>query len=55
MYDKVQVDVSLIKIGQVEAMEAFLPYLYDGKRDRTLYQIAKENGFAKLLPEHKEK
>jgi hypothetical protein len=51
LYDKVQVDVSLIKIGQVEAMEAFLPYLYDGQRNKTLFQLAKENGFRKLLPE----
>lgn len=48
--DQVQVQVSNILIEQQDAVEAFMSYLYDGKRDLTLYEISKGDGFTKLLP-----
>ena len=48
LYDSVSVQTSNILIDQQEAVEAFFPYLYDGKRDKTVYEIAKGNGFKQL-------
>jgi hypothetical protein len=53
LYDMVAVQVSNILIEQQDAAEAFLPYLYNGKTDRTLYEAAKENGFKALLTDGK--
>jgi len=46
--DWVDILTSLTALDQVEVEEAFFPYLYDGKRNNTLYHILKENNF-KLL------
>jgi hypothetical protein len=54
LYDWVTVQVALIKVGQVEPMEVFMPYLYDGKRNKTLFQISKEFGYTKLLTQGKD-
>lgn len=49
LHDWVDVQVSLIKIEQVEFMQVFLPYVYDPIRDQTFYERLKESGF-KALP-----
>ena len=51
MQDWVEVQISLIEMGQAEALQVFLPYVFDGRR--TLYEAYKEAGF-KMLPEAKE-
>jgi len=48
LYDQISVQTSNILIEQQDAVEAFFPYLYDGKRDKTVYEIAKGNGFKQL-------
>jgi len=47
MQDWVEVQLSLIEMNQAEAMQVFLPYVWDGKR--TYFAMLKENNF-KLLP-----
>lgn len=46
--DWIDIQVSLIQLDQAEAIEVFLPYAYDGRNDRTLFEKMKENNF-KLL------
>ncbi len=48
LYDWVSIQVSMIKLEQVEAMEVFLPYAYDPQRDQTFFQRLKETGFKQL-------
>jgi hypothetical protein len=48
LYDWVSVQVSLIEIDQVDLMEVFLPYAYNGQEDKTYYQLLKENQFKQL-------
>lgn len=45
--DWVEVQMSMVQMGQAEAIEVFLPYLYDGKR--TYYAAMKDSNFAGLL------
>jgi hypothetical protein len=47
--DWVEVQVSLIQLKQVESLEVFMPYVWDGKR--TYYESLRENRFKALLPE----
>lgn len=48
MRDWIEVQVSLIELQGVEALQVFLPYIWDGRR--TYYAALKENGF-KMLPQ----
>jgi hypothetical protein len=54
LYDQISVQTSNILIEQQDAVEAFFPYLYDGRRDKTVYEIAKGNGFKQLTAGAKE-
>lgn len=47
--DWVEVQVSLIHLKQVEFLQVFLPYVWDGQR--TYYEALRETGFKALLPE----
>lgn len=49
--DFVEVQLSMIEMRQTDAMQAFLAYVWDGKR--TFYQALQENNF-KALPLQKE-
>jgi hypothetical protein len=49
MQDWVEVQLSLIELGQVEAVEVFLPYVWDGKK--SYYARIKAADF-KALPVH---
>lgn len=46
--DWIDIQVSMIQLDQAEAIEVFLPYAYDGRNDRTLFEKMKDNNF-KLL------
>lgn len=50
--DWVEVQVSLMKLQQQDAMQAFLAYAWDGRQ--TFYERVKESGFAAMLPEKTE-
>lgn len=45
----VDIQILLIDLQQVEALEVFLPYLHDPKRKKNFYALVKESGF-KMLP-----
>lgn len=47
--DWVDVQMSLIELGQVEMIEIFLPYIYDTKTDQTFYEVIKGEKFKGLL------
>lgn len=51
--DWTEVQVSLIQLKQIEFMQAFLPYLWDGRQ--TYYQYFAERGFKAFLPEVNER
>jgi hypothetical protein len=48
MQDWVEVQISLIELQGVEALQVFLPYIWDGRR--TYYAALKDGGF-KMLPQ----
>lgn len=50
LYDWVDVQCSLIALGQVEPMEVFMPYLYNYRTKQTLFEIARNTHFRNLLP-----
>lgn len=50
--DWVEVQVSLIHLKQLETLQAFMAYVWDGKT--TYYQALKTGGFQKLLPQRVE-
>jgi len=50
MQDWVEIQLSLIEMNQVEFLQVFLPYVWDGQK--TFYTALKESGF-KMLEEHK--
>lgn len=48
--DWVEVQLSMIMLEQAEAMEVFLPYVYDPVKDETFYNKLKNQEFKALLP-----
>ena len=46
----VEVQVAMVQLKQADAMQVFLPYVYDKKLNQTFYERIRENGF-KLLAE----
>lgn len=47
--DWIEVQMSMIQMQQADAVEVFLPYVWDGRT--TVYNRIKQNGYAALLPE----
>lgn len=47
--DWVEVQLSMIMLEQAEALEVFLPYVYNPKTDQTFYGQLKEGGFKALI------
>lgn len=45
----VSLQATMIQLDQVEVVEVFMPYMYNLQKGQTLYQIAKENNYQKLL------
>lgn len=48
LLDWVHVQVSLIQMGQADAVQVFLPYAYDASKKETLYERLKTNEFKAL-------
>ncbi|NMB81173.1 MAG: hypothetical protein GYA14_05095 [Ignavibacteria bacterium] len=46
--DWIDLQVSIVQIDQAEPTEIFLSYLYDAKRDQTLFEKMKEANFKQL-------
>jgi hypothetical protein len=49
MKEWVELQATMIKLEQVEFMEVFMPYIYSLQQGKTVYELAKENSFQKLL------
>lgn len=47
--DWVDIQISLIKIQQVELLEVFLPYCWDPSTDKTYFDSLRENKFKELV------
>ena len=47
--DWVEVQLSMIEMGQAEMLQVFLPYVFNGRQ--TYYEVLSERGFKGLLPE----
>lgn len=48
LHEWVHLQITMIQLGQAEAVQLFLPYAYDAKRDMTLFDKMKEGGFKQL-------
>ena len=48
LHDWVHIQLSMVQMEQAEAAQVFLSYAYDGKTDKTLFQLVKENNFKQL-------
>ncbi len=48
--DWVEAQMAMIELSQVEVMQVFLSYVYDGQKDQTLFESMKERGYKALLP-----
>ena len=46
--DWIEVQISMIQLQQADAVQVFLPYIWDGRR--TFYQGLKDSGFKALMP-----
>lgn len=49
MKEWVELQATMIELEQVEFMEVFMPYIYNMQQGKTIYELAKENQFQKLL------
>jgi len=49
LHEWVHIQISMVQMEQAEATQVFMPYLYDGVNDRTLFQTLKENNFKQLV------
>lgn len=48
--DWVELQLSMIQLEQAEALQVFLPYVYNPQSDQTFYESLKDKGFKALLP-----
>lgn len=46
--DWVEVQMSLIEMGQAELLQVFLPYVWDGRSKKSFFSLAKEGDFRAL-------
>lgn len=52
VYNWVEIQINMIKLEQAEALQVFMPYIYDKALNKTLYQHLSENNF-KMIGEGK--
>lgn len=48
--DWVEIQATMIELDQVEILEVFMPYIYNLAEKKTVFEIAKDTNFRKLLP-----
>lgn len=48
--DWVEIQLSMIQLEQAEALQIFLPYVYNPATDQTFYEGLKDKGFKALMP-----
>lgn len=48
--DWVEIQLSMIHLEQAEALQVFLPYVYNPAKDQTFFESLKEGKFKALLP-----
>lgn len=48
--DWIDAQMAMIELAQVDLAEVFMPYIICDQSGKTLYAVAKENGFKKMLP-----
>lgn len=48
--DWVEIQATMIELDQVEILEVFMPYIYVLAEKKTVFEIAKDTNFRKLLP-----
>lgn len=49
VFNWVQAQVAMVQLKQAEALEVFLPYLYDQNKDETFYEKVKASNYTLLL------
>ena len=49
--DWIDAQMAMIELSQVEFLQVFLPYMYNPVEKKTFYELSKERGIQKLLPE----
>lgn len=47
--DWIEIQLTLIKLEQAEAIQIFLPYAYDFKEQKTVFEKYRDNGFKLLI------
>jgi len=47
--DRVEAQMAMIELSQIEITEVFLSYLYDHRTDKTFFEKLKVKGFGNLL------
>lgn len=50
LFDWVEAQMAMIELAQVDLLEVFMPYMFDPVKKKTVYKIAAENNFQRLLP-----
>lgn len=45
----VEIQLTLIRVHRIHPFQVFMGYLYDSRKNETLFQIAQREGFMKLL------
>lgn len=48
LHEWVHIQLTMIQMQQAEAIQVFLPYWYDGKKDQTLFERMRDGGFKQL-------
>ena len=48
--DWIEIQMAMIDLAQIEMLEVFLPYVFIAEKNCTVFELAKDNGFKKLLP-----
>lgn len=51
LYDWVEVQVTMVRLQQAQALEVFLPYAFDPTKGKTLYQRIAEDGLRMIAPD----
>lgn len=52
VYNWIEIQVAMVQLKQADAMQVFLPYVYDNVLQQTFYDKISSNGFKLLLPEN---